>query len=158
MEDHQHHNHPLPPQHPCISHTTSYPTSTTCCPTSITRPNTTIVLVSFQTGICRKTKDAEAHLLRTNDWMDTHASPEGVKVHRFYITLVAEARLWYESLRPIAIDWNCLQTQFRQQYSKTGNTGEQLILAQRSFHFNEYSETLDSYVTCIRQVAVLLGY
>ena len=25
-------------------------------------------------------KDAEAHLLRTNDWMDTHAFPEGVKV------------------------------------------------------------------------------
>ena len=28
-------------------------------------------------------EDAEAHLLRTNDWMDTHAFPEGVKVHRF---------------------------------------------------------------------------
>ena len=28
-------------------------------------------------------EDAEAHLLRTNDWMDTHAFPEGVKVQRF---------------------------------------------------------------------------
>ena len=26
---------------------------------------------------------AETHLLRTNDWMDTHAFPEGVKVQRF---------------------------------------------------------------------------
>ena len=25
-------------------------------------------------------EDAEAHLLRTNDWMDTHAFQEGVKV------------------------------------------------------------------------------
>ena len=27
--------------------------------------------------------DAEAHLLRTSDWMDTHAFPEGVKVNSF---------------------------------------------------------------------------
>ena len=25
-------------------------------------------------------EDVEAHLLRTNDWMDTHAFPKGVKV------------------------------------------------------------------------------
>ena len=28
-------------------------------------------------------EDAEAHLLRTNDWMDTHDFPEGVKVRNF---------------------------------------------------------------------------
>ena len=28
----------------------------------------------------------------------------------------------------------------------------------KSFHFSEDTETLDSYVTCIRQVATLLGY
>ena len=28
-------------------------------------------------------EDVEAHLLRTNDWMDTHAFPEGVKVQHF---------------------------------------------------------------------------
>ena len=27
--------------------------------------------------------DAEAHFLRTNEWMDTHAFPEGLKVQRF---------------------------------------------------------------------------
>ena len=43
-------------------------------------------------------EDAEAHLLNKNDWMDTHAFPEGVKVQRFCLTLVGEARLWYESL------------------------------------------------------------
>ena len=59
----------------------------------------------------------EGYLLRTNDQMDTYAFPEGVKVQRFCLTLVGEARLWYESLRPTALDWNGLQDQFRQQYS-----------------------------------------
>ena len=63
-------------------------------------------------------EDAEAHLLRTNEWMETHAFPEAVMVQRFCLTLVGEARLWYESLRQIAVDWNELQDQFRQQYSK----------------------------------------
>ena len=49
-------------------------------------------------------EDVEAHLLRTNDWMDIHQFPEGVKVQRFCLTLVGEARLWYESLRPINVD------------------------------------------------------
>ena len=67
-------------------------------------------------------EDAEAHLLRTNDCMDTNVFQEGVKVQCFCLTLVGEARLWYESLRPINIDWIGLQNQFRQQYSKIGNT------------------------------------
>ena len=51
-----------------------------------------------------------------------------------------------------------LQNQFSQQYSKIGNTREQLFQAWKSFHFNKNTETLDSYVTCIRQVSTLLGY
>ena len=39
-----------------------------------------------------------------------------------------------------------------------GKTREQLFHAWRLFHFNESTETLDSYVTCMRQVATLLGY
>ena len=39
-----------------------------------------------------------------------------------------------------------------------GNTHEQLFHAWRSFTFNENAETIDSYATCIRQVATLLGY
>ena len=38
-------------------------------------------------------KDVEAHLIRTNDWMDTYAFPEGVKVQQFCLTLVDEAKL-----------------------------------------------------------------
>ena len=41
----------------------------------------------------RPDEDAEVHLLRTNDWMDTHKFPEQVKVQRFCLTLVGEARL-----------------------------------------------------------------
>ena len=52
-------------------------------------------------------KDSEAYL-RTSDWMDTHAFPEAVKIQRFCLTLVGETKLWYESLRPIAVDWNGL--------------------------------------------------
>ena len=53
-------------------------------------------------------KTVESHLLRTHDWMDTHAFHEGVKVQRFCLTLVGGTRLWYEPLRPIALDWNGL--------------------------------------------------
>ena len=90
-------------------------------------------------------EDAEAQLLRKNDWMDIHVFQEGAKVQHFCLTLIEEARLWYESLRPINVDWFGLQNQFRQQYSKIGNTREKLFHAWRSFHFEENTETLDSY-------------
>ena len=51
-----------------------------------------------------------------------------------------------------------LQNLFRQRYSKLGNTREQLFHAWRSFTFDENTETIDSYVIQIRQVATLLGY
>ena len=47
---------------------------------------------------------------------------------------------------------------FREQYSKIGNTGEQLFHVWRSFHFNKIAEMIDTYVNRIRQVANLLGY
>ena len=74
------------------------------------------------------------------------------------MTLTGEARLWYKSLRPINVDWVGLQNTFRQQYSKIGNTREQLFHVWRSFHFNENTETIEAYVNCLRQVATLLGY
>ena len=100
----------------------------------------------------------EAHLLHTNDWIYTHNFRGDVKVQRFCLTLVGEVRLWYESLIPIANDWPALQGQFRQQYSKLGNTREQLFHAWRSFHYDGNVEMIDVYVNHIRQVATLLGY
>ena len=43
-------------------------------------------------------EDAEAHLLRTEDWMTTHNFPEDQKVGRFCLTLTQEARSWYATL------------------------------------------------------------
>ena len=60
-------------------------------------------------------ENAEAHLLRRNDWMETHNYPEVAKLQRFCLILTSEARLWYETLRPIAVDWTGLQESFRQQ-------------------------------------------
>ena len=56
------------------------------------------------------------------------------------------------------ITWPELQNLFRQRYSKVGNIQEQLFYTSRSFSFDENTETIDSYVTQIRQVATLLGY
>ena len=103
-------------------------------------------------------EDAEAHLLRTNDWMETHNFPEAAKVQRFCLILTGEARLWYETLRPIEADWTGLQECFRQQLSQFGNTGEQLFHVWRSFHYDENTETIDSYVSRIKQIAASLNY
>ena len=43
-------------------------------------------------------EDVEAHLLMTNDWMNAHDFPDGVKVQRLCLTLMGEVRLWYASL------------------------------------------------------------
>ena len=104
-------------------------------------------------------EDAEAHLLHSNDWMDAHHFNENIKVQRFYLTLLGEARLWYHSLEPLGeTTWAQLQNLFRQRYSKLGNTHKQLFHAWQSFMFDENTEIIDSYVIRIRQVANLLGY
>ena len=53
-------------------------------------------------------EDAESHLLSTRDWMEVHNFPEGEKVRCFRVTLIGEARLWYESLALLDNDWPAL--------------------------------------------------
>ena len=103
-------------------------------------------------------EDVEAHLLRTNDRMETHKFPEVPKVQRFCLTVTTEARLWYASLRPIVVDWTVLQECFRQQCSKFANMQEQLFHIQRSFHYDENAEMIDAYINRITHVAMLLNY
>ena len=92
-------------------------------------------------------------------WMNAHCFDENIKVQRFCLKLLGEARLWYQSLEPLGdTTWHQLQNLFRQRYSKLGDTHEQLFHAWRSFTFDENTETIDSYVIRIRQVATLLGY
>ena len=75
-------------------------------------------------------EDIEAHLLRSNDWMNAHCFDEDTKVQRFCLTLLGEARLWYHSLEPLEdTTWAQLENLFRQRYSKLGNTREQLFHA-----------------------------
>ena len=76
----------------------------------------------------------------------------------FFLTLISEARLWYESLALLDDDWPALQNKFRWQYSKIGNTPEQLFHAWRTFKFNENTDTIDSYVLRMSQVAAMLNY
>ena len=90
--------------------------------------------------------DAEAHLHRTNDWMDTHRFQDNDKVQRFFLTLTEEARPWYKSLRLINADWVELQNMFRQQHSKIGNTREQFFHEWRPFHFDKNTEAIDNYI------------
>ena len=103
-------------------------------------------------------EDAESHLLSTRDWMEAHNFPDEVKVRCFCLTLTGEARLWYESLAPLDNDWPALQNKFRWQYSKIGNTPEQLFHAWRTFKFDENTDTIDSYVLRMSQVAAMLNY
>ena len=82
-------------------------------------------------------EDVEAHLLHSNDWMDTYHFNEDIKVQRLCLTLLGEARLWHHSVEPLGeTTWAQLQNLFRQRYSKLGNTCEQLFQAWRSFTFD----------------------
>ena len=103
-------------------------------------------------------EDAESHLLSARDRMEAHNFPEGEKVRHFHVTLKGKARLWYESLAPLDNDWPTLQNKFRWQYSKIGNTPEQLFHAWRTFKFDENTDSIDSYVLRMSQVAAMLNY
>ena len=92
--------------------------------------------------------------------MTTHDFPNDQKVRRFCLTLLGEARLWYETLntQQQQLDWEGLQEHFRKQYSKFGNTREQYFHAWRSFHFDEATDTIDGYIQKVKQVTALLNY
>ena len=102
--------------------------------------------------------DEESHLLSTRGWMEAHNFPEGDKLRHFCLTLIGEARLWYESLAPLDDDWPSLQNKFRWQYSKIGNTPKQLFHAWSTFKFDENTDTIDSYVLRMSQVVAMLNY
>ena len=63
-----------------------------------------------------------------------------------------------ESLVPLDDDWPTLQNKFRWQYSKIGNTPKQLFHAWRTFKSDENTDTIDSYVLSMSQVAAMPNY
>ena len=103
-------------------------------------------------------EDAESHLLSTRDWMEAHNFLEVEKVRCFCMTLIGEARLWYESLALLDNDWPVLQNKFGWQYSKIGNTPKQLFHAWRTFKFDENTDLIGSYVLRMSQVVAMLNY
>ena len=90
--------------------------------------------------------------------MRTHNFEEDVKVQRFCLTLLGEARLLYETLTPIANDWPALQNNFQWQYSKLYNTPEQYFHQGRNFYLDENTDSIDSYVTSVSQCVAMLNY
>ena len=74
------------------------------------------------------------------------------------MTLIGEARLWYESLALLDNDWPILQNKFRLQNSKISNTPKQLFHAWRTFKFDENTDSIDSYVLRMSQVVAMLNY
>ena len=56
------------------------------------------------------------------------------------------------------MDWNALQTHFREQYSKFGSSREQCFHVWRSLRYDQNEDTIDSYILKVKQVASLLNY
>ena len=71
---------------------------------------------------------------------------------------MGEARLWYETLGTVQLDWATLEDCFQQHYSKLGITLEQYFHAWRSFQFDESTDTIDSIIHKVKQVVALLNY
>ena len=136
----------LPPNQPNQPNQPNLPENP---PTSMANPQQ-LNWSYFKPEFAGKPEDVEAHLLRTNDWMETHDFPDNTRVRRFCFTLMGEVRLWYETLRPAQLNWAALQEHFRQQYSKFGSTREQYFHVFRSFHYDENTDTIDSSVSKVK--------
>ena len=129
---------PAPPEGPAVPQTLQQPAALQALqqpamphalqqPTALQAPQQMVHLnwSNFEPEFSVKPdEDTEAHLLYTNNWMNTHHFAEGVKVQSFCLTLLGEARLWYHLLESINVNWQGIQNLFRQQYFKIGNTRE----------------------------------
>ena len=72
------------------------------------------------------------------------------------VTLAGDSHLSYESLIPVGNGWNNLQRLFHRQFSKLGQSQEELFQGWRSFTFDETTDTIDSYVLILKQCAQML--
>ena len=87
---------PPPPQYPQIPFIPNAP-QVLPAPEALHLPTSHMPLLNWshlKPKYSRKTnKDREAHLLSTNNWIDTHRFQDHVKVQRFCLTLTGEASL-----------------------------------------------------------------
>ena len=84
--------HPLPPALPALQ-MPQQPAQLTTQPGQQGPQMIYLNRSNFKPGFSGKPEeDAEAPLLRTNNWMNAHHFIEGINVNRFCLTLVGEAR------------------------------------------------------------------
>ena len=74
------------------------------------------------------------------------------------MTLIGEARLWMNHWLHLTMTGLPYKTSSGGKYSKIGNTPEQLFHAWRMFKFDENTDSIDSYVLRMSQVAAMLNY
>ena len=66
----------------------------------------TIKLATFKPKFSGKPdENAKAHLLRTNNWMDTQRFQDNYEVQRFCFGIDRESQTVVKILRPINVDW-----------------------------------------------------
>ena len=80
-------------------------------------------------------ENAEGHLLCSNDWLNSQGIAKVAKCGRFCLTLGGDTNLWYEFITPVGNDLNSLQRPLCRQFSKLGQTLEELFQRWRSFSF-----------------------
>ena len=97
-------------------------------------------------------EDVETHLLRMNDWMDTHQFQEGVKVQHFLSNISRGNTIMVQIITTYKCRLDHVTKSIQPTIFKDGNTREQLFHAWGSFHFNANTETLDSHVTYILRI------
>ena len=99
----QQQDHPVPPAHTPLAHAPFAHIPATQQGQQIVHLNWSHFKPEY---LEKQAEDAEAHLLCTNDWITAHHFVEGVKVQRFCLILLGEARLWYHSLELINVGSN----------------------------------------------------
>ena len=99
----------------------------------------------------------EAHLLRTNDWMDTYNIPAVDKPANFKHTLDHLAREWYDSLT-FPIGWNDLQQQFSRYFSTQSRSIKHLHDKWRNFSFTPGQDDIEAFIRHVKEAAHQLNY
>ena len=99
----------------------------------------------------------EAHLLRTNDWMDTCNILPVNKPTNFKHTLDHLAREWYDSLT-FPITWNDLQQRFSRYFFTQGRSIKHLHDKWRNFSFTPGQDDIEAYIRDVKEAAHQLNY
>ena len=152
---------PHSPSSPSTSRTTGPTTAARAShPTCTTRTaNSTLKLLSLEARIFRKIWGGCRSSSALHQWLDDCTLfCRGCQGSQILFNTIRRSQIMVSFIRTNKHRLARVTNLFRQQYSKVGNAREQLFHVWRSFSFDENTDTIDAYVTCMRQVAALLGY